>query len=462
MKIGTSGFRGIYCDNFTKENVQKICQCISNMIFENNYKKEVIIGYDNRFMSETFAKWCCEVFGANKIKSLITQTSVPSPLVSLATKHKKVDFAVMITASHNPYFYNGLKVYVKDGKEPEKWQEEILNNYKKDIKEVKLENFENLVNKRLVEVFDFSSEYVKNIVSLLSFRKFKNTKAVYNVFNGSSLVAVKELKRQLKLEKLDIVNTNRDVSFNFDAPIPNEDKLQDFKEFALENKYDIAFATDGDGDRIAVFDENGKFYNGNELATLLYYFAIKYKNQKGAFIKNYSFSTIVDKLASLFKTEVVETKVGFKYITEGMENNNALFGAENSGCEVKGHAFVKDGLVVFALLLEIIEYLNKPLSQIVQEMKKEISYNMEYCEYSFSVKDKQKIIEYLNKKTPKFKKKIVEVGKLDGFKYIFEDGSWLLIRFSGTENLLRIVVEEYSKKALKDLIDNTIELVKNI
>ena len=118
---------------------------------------------------------------------------------------------------------------------------------------------------------------------------------------------------------------------------------------------------------------------------MLYYFAIKYKNQKGAFIKNYSFSTIVDKLASLFKTEVVETKVGFKYITEGMENNDALFGAENSGCEVKGHAFVKDGLVVFALLLEIIEYLNKPLSQIVQEMKKEIGYNMEYCEYSFSV-----------------------------------------------------------------------------
>ena len=151
MKIGTSGFRGIYGDNFTKENVQKICQSICNIIKKYNYKKEVLVGYDNRFMSENFTIWCCEVFGGNNIKCLITKTSVPSPLTSLATKKLELDFSVMVTASHNPYYYNGLKVYSKEGREPEPWQEEILNAYKEEIKKIKVQNFEILKNNNLVE-----------------------------------------------------------------------------------------------------------------------------------------------------------------------------------------------------------------------------------------------------------------------------------------------------------------------
>ena len=462
MKIGTAGFRGIIGDEFTKANVTKIIQCMCNIIDRENLKREVLIGYDNRFMSEIYAEWIAEVLVANNVKAQITQTSVPTPLVSFMTKKLNLDFGVMITASHNPYFYNGLKVFSKLGREVDKRMEDIFNSEPETIEEIKTVSFKEAVENGMVEKVDYTKLYVDNIVSLLKFKDNFNVKAIYNVMSGSSLNAVMELKKQLNLKRLDIVNTHRDALFNLSGPIPTEENLEDYKEYALENKYEFAFATDGDGDRIAVFDEKGKFYNGNELNALIYYFMLKEKGMNGAFVKNYSFSTIVDKIANKFGTKVYETKVGFKYVTEALIENEALIGAENSGSEVKGHVFVKDGLVVFTLLLEIIEFYKKPLSKIFSDMKKFANYDMAYIEYSYKVEEKEKIIEYLKSNNPKFSKKIAEKGTLDGFKYIFEDGTWVLIRFSGTENLIRLVIEENSQKDLEKLLEETKEIIANI
>ncbi|MBR4002913.1 MAG: hypothetical protein IKI95_02440 [Clostridia bacterium] len=462
MKIGTSGFRGIIADEFTKENVTKIIQCLCNIIDREKAKREVVVGYDNRFMSEVFAKWICEVLAGNNVKAYITNTSVPSPLVSYATKYLKNDFGIMVTASHNPYFYNGLKLYEKEGKEVDNRLEGILNSEPITITNVNIISYEQGKENGLIEEVSLTKPYIDNIISLIKFKEKFDTKVIFNVMNGSSLVAVEQLKKQLKLKNLDIVNTHRDALFNLDGPIPNEDKLQDYRKHALENKYDFAFATDGDGDRMAVFDEKGKFYNGNEINTLLYYFMIKEKGLSGPFIKNYSFSTIIDKLAKKLGQNVVETKIGFKYISEALIENNALIGAENSGGEIKNHVYVKDGLVIFALLLEIVEYYKLPLSQIFNNLKKEAGYTMEYVENSFTVDNKQKIIDYLTTKQPKFSKKVVEKGDLDGYKFKFEDGTWVHIRFSGNENLIRVVVEQNSKKELEDMLEEAKQIIADI
>lgn len=462
MKIGTAGFRGIIGDEFTKENVTKIIQCMCNIIDRENLKREVLIGYDNRFMSEVYAEWISEVLVGNNVKVKLTNTSVPTPLVSFMTKKLNLDFGVMITASHNPYFYNGLKIFSKLGREVDKRMEDIFNSEPETITEIKKVSFKDAVEQNMVEKVEYTKNFVDNIISLLKFKDNFDVKAIYNVMNGSSLNAVMELKKQLNLKNLDIVNTNRDALFNLGGPIPTEENLQEYKDFALKNKYEFAFATDGDGDRIAVFDENGKFYNGNELNALIYYFMLKEKGMNGAFVKNYSFSTIIDKIANKFGTNVVETKVGFKYVTEGLIENDALIGAENSGSEVKGHVYVKDGLVVFALLLEIIEFYKKPLSKIFDDVKKFANYDMAYIEYSFKIDNKEKIIEYLQKNDPKFTKKIAKKGTLDGFKYIFEDGTWILIRFSGTENLIRLVIEENTQKDLDKLLQESIKIVEDI
>lgn len=462
MKIGTSGFRGIIGEEFTKENVLKIIQCVCNQIEKNNLKREVIVGYDNRFMSEVYAKWICEVFAGNNVKTIYTLTSVPSPLVSLMTKKYENDFGIMVTASHNPYYYNGLKVYVKEGKEPDSELENILNTQTENIKNVNVLDYDEAVNKNLITTKDYTSEFVTNITNLLKFKNNFKAKVLFNVMNGSSLNAVKELKKQLNITNLDIVNTNRDALFNLDGPIPNEDKLQDFKKYAIDNGYDFAFATDGDGDRIALFDEKGNFYCGNELNALIYYFTVKEKKQKGPIVKNVTVSKLVENVASLLGEKAIETKIGFKNVTEALVNNNALVGAENSGSEIKGHTFCKDGLVVFALVLEILEYYKKPFSQIFADLKKEANYNMSYRETSLKVTSKEKIINYLNNNTPNFNKKIVSTSTLDGYKYYFEDGSWLSIRFSGTESLLRIVAETNTSKELEEIINKAFEILKSI
>ncbi len=462
MKIGTSGFRGIIGDDFTKENVTKIAQAICDVIIKQNYKKNIIIGYDNRFMSEISAQWLSEVFAGNKIEVLLTDSSVPSPLVSFATKKLNYDFGIMITASHNPYYYNGLKVFSKEGKEPQEWLEKILNKKPEKIKKVKYLDFNKAKELNLVRYFNYNKEYVKNIVKLLKFKKEFNVKTAFNVMNGSSAFVIEELKKQLKLENLDVYNTKRDALFNLGGPIPNEENLQDYIKTAVKNKYNFAFATDGDGDRVSVIDEKGVFHNCNEVASLLYFFAIKEKGLKGGIVKNYSFSTLIDKLAQKLNFKVYETKIGFKNITKELIKNDALMGAENSGCEVKGHVYIKDGLLVYALLLEVVQFYNKPLGKIFKELKEFANYDMSYIEHSFKVDKKEAIINYLQKNKPVFSKKIIKTGNLDGFKYIFEDNSWVLLRFSGTENLIRVVVEQPTKEEMDSILEQSINIIKSI
>jgi len=451
MKIGTSGFRGIISDEFTKQNVEKIIQCICDLIKKDNLKKEVFVGYDNRFMSENFAKWICGVFVGNGINVKLSSSSVPSPLVSFATKRLENDFGIMVTASHNPYYYNGLKVYVKDGKEPDEELEKILNKKPEKIKKILKTSFDDGMREKKIIPISFEKEFINDILSFVDLKQ-NNHKVVFNVMNGSSLSSILELKKKLDLKNLEIYNYERDPLFNFYGPIPNEDNLIEFKSFVKENNFEMAFATDGDGDRIAVFDENGKYYNGNYIASLIYYYLKKEKKLKIPFIKNASFSSIIDLIAEKFGERVIETKVGFKHISKALIDNDGFIGAENSGCEIKDHCFVKDGIIIFAFLLEILSFYDKPLSKIFKDMENFAKYKMVYKEISLKVDNKERIVKKLKKVIPSFKKKIVKTGLLDGFKYIFDDTTWILIRFSGTEDLMRIVCEQNSNKEIDDLI----------
>lgn len=460
MKIGTSGFRGVIGDEFCKENVCKITQCLFDILKKKKFKKEVVVGYDNRFLSEVFAKWVCEVLCANGVLTKLTKTSVPSPLVSFANRFFKNDLSVMITASHNPYYYNGLKIFSHDGQDLELDLEIMFEKMLKKTKIYKFLDYEECEKNGKIEKIDLVKEYVKSILGVMKYKKNIKTKTLFNVMNGSCFEPVIELKKQLKLD-CDIVNAERDISFGFSAPIPNEEKLQDFKKLALEKNADFAFATDGDGDRLAVFDEKGNYHNGNEVCSLIYYFAIKKKKKKGAFVKNFSFSILADRVCEYLKTEVVETRIGFKHIAQKIVEIGGLIGAENSGCEIASHTSTKDGLIVFALLLEIVNFYDKPISKIIEDMKKEVKYNLIYKEISFKVKNRQKVKDYFeNPAIKKFGKNVKKVDKLDGVKFIFDDDTWLLVRFSGTENLLRVVAEQNTEKEVKKMLKTAVEIVK--
>lgn len=451
MKIGTSGFRGIIGEEYTKDEVCKIVECTCKIIEKQNFVRKVVIGYDNRFMSEIFARWASEVFVSHNIHVIMCKKSVSSPLLSFAGNYEKVDLSLMITASHNPYMYNGIKIFSSHGQDLELYIEELYDKYLPKIKNYKVLDFDEGEKRGLIEYKDYSNEFVQNMLKLLKFKIDKNLKTLFDCMNGSSVSVITSLKKALKLN-VEILNTNRDALFDLKGPIPTEENLTKFKKYAIEQKVDFAFATDGDGDRVAVYDEKGNYLSGNELASLIYYFAIKEKGLKGGFVKNYSFSTLIDKICDKYNKDLFETSIGFKYISQKMIDTNSLVGAENSGIEVKGNVYTKDGLVVYLLLLEILSFYKKPLSKIVEEMKSDVGYTLKYREYSFNVKNKSKIIRTLQKEIPEFKKEVVKVGHLDGFKYYFKDGTWALVRFSGTEELLRLVCEQKTKKEVDELI----------
>ena len=461
MKIGTSGFRGVIGEEFNKNDVCKIIQATCKIINKYKFKRQVVVGYDNRFMSEIFAKWVAEVLCANDIEVLLTSSSVPSPLISFAGKHFDNDISIMITASHNPYYYNGIKIFSKYGQDLEAYLEKEFKKILPRTNKVKRVDFDDALSQGKIKKVDLTKEYAKCLEKLLKYKKDISIKTIFDVMHGSSFNQIKQLKQDLKLD-VEIVNFDRDVSFGFDAPIPNQTKLEKLKKLAKENNVDFVFATDGDGDRLSVLDKYGNYYNGTEIACLLYYFAIKEKCFDGAFVKNYSFSLLADKICDYFGTDLITTKVGFKYIGDQLIKNNAILGAENSGCEINGGAFTKDGLAVYVLLLEVVNFYKKPLCKIIESMKAEVGYDMSYKEISFEVKNKKKVIDFFAKNKVKFSKEIISCGTLDGFKYFFDDGGWILIRFSGTENLIRLVCEQNSMQEVDSILQEVKNLVERI
>ena len=461
MKIGTSGFRGIIGEEYTKDEVCKIIECTCKIIEKQKFIKKVVIGYDNRFMSEIYARWACEVFASHGIQVVLPKGSVSSPLISFAGKFENVDISIMITASHNPYMYNGVKIFSKNGQDLELYLEEQYNKISPKIKKYEILDFVEAEKRGLIQYKDYAREFAGNMAKLLKFKIDRNLKTLFNCMNGSSVSSINELKKMLKIN-VEVLNTNRDALFNLKGPIPTEENLDDFKKYALSQKVDFAFATDGDGDRVAVYDEKGNYLSGNELASLLYYFAIKEKGLEGGFVKNYSFSTLIDYICKKYDKNLYETKIGFKYISQKMIDTSSLVGAENSGIEVMGNVYTKDGLVVYLLLLEIVSFYKMPLSKIIENMKKDVGYNLSYREFSFTVRDKNKVIKRLEREMPEFKKEVISVGHLDGFKYYFKDSTWALIRFSGTENLLRLVCEQKTKKEVDELISFLKEYTSSI
>lgn len=461
MKIGTSGFRGVIGDDYTKENVCKIAQVTCDILEKYNFQKIVSLGYDNRFMSEFYAKWVAEVFCANDVKVLFIKDPTSSPTLSFAGKFYKTPLNLMITASHNPYVYNGVKIFSRDGQDLELYLEKEYTKRVAKIKKYKSMDFDDGIKRDKIQFVDPTNEFADALLSLMKNRPNKKLKVAYNALHGSSVKLIKVVREKLKFD-FPILNEDRDPTFNFSSPLPNEDRLQEYKKFAIDNKLDFAFATDGDGDRVGVFDEKGNYYAGNELSTLIYYYLVKFCGKKGGFVRNYSLSQLSNLTCKALGTKIYETKIGFKYIGQAMRDFNALVGAENSGIEIYGGAWTKDGMVVFVMLIDILSHFNLPLSEIFENFKKDVGYKMFYKEVSFPVKDKGKVLSALSKTTPEFGREILAKENLDGYKYYFTDGGFALIRFSGTENLLRLVCEEKNKLLVLEVINKIKTFVDNL
>ena len=409
--------------------------------------------------------WAIEVFAYEGIKSYFINRSSPTPLIMYYVMKEELTYGMMITASHNPAIYNGIKVFTYGGRDANETQTKEIEKYigevEKDCEEgnkVKILEYDKALANGYVVEFNPLNDYIDNIIKEVNIEAIRESKlrVVLDPMYGVSQTSLKTILSIARCD-VEVIHERHDTLFGGKLPSPSAATLRTLQNYVIDYKYDIGIATDGDADRIGVIDDEGKFLHPNEILVLLYYYLVKYKGWSGPVVRNIATTHMLDKVALGFKEKCYEVPVGFKHISAKMQETNAIIGGESSGgLTVRGHINGKDGIYAAALLVEMIAVTGKKLSKIVKEIQDEFgSLYMAERDYKFSQKKKDEIYDILliQKKLPDMELEIDHVSYLDGCKIYFKNGGWIIARFSGTEPLLRIFCEMDSEKKSEDLCD---------
>ena len=461
IKFGTGGWRAFIGEEFTKANVQLFAQAIANiMIKENAQEKGIVIGYDRRFLSDKAAVWFSEVIAGNGIKVLFIYKISPTPLTMFAVQKLNAKYGVEITASHNPADYNGIKIFIEGGKDATHEvtlliEEEIQKTGYDNIKSM---DFENGKENGIIQGAHCFNEYIDKILDMIDIKAIrdKGLKILLDPMHGVSKTSLQTILVTARCE-LDLINERHDTLFGGRLPAPTTSTLRRLSDLVIEKGYDIGIATDGDADRVGIIDEKGSYIHPNNILVLLYHYLLKYKGWKGGVVRNLCTTHILDRIASACGEKCYEVPVGFKHISYKMEEKDALIGGESSGgLTIRGHIKGKDGIFASSLLVEMICVTGKHLSELLDEIYN--LYGRMYVaekDFKFSREKKEELTEllFVEKKTPDFRREIKNIHYFDGLKIEFADGGWIVCRFSGTENLLRIADEMNSEEDAEQVND---------
>ncbi|HEX7714153.1 MAG TPA: phosphoglucomutase/phosphomannomutase family protein [Bacillota bacterium] len=451
IKFGTGGWRAIIGEDFTKDNVQLLSQAVAELI-----KTELcanggfVIGYDRRFLSDKAAKWIAEVLAGNGIKVYFIDKVAPTPLVMFTVKNLQVPYGAAVTASHNPADYNGVKIFTKGGRDA---TEEVTGKLESFIekclgtgKKIRSLPFEEALQEQRIEIIDPFNEYIDTILGMIDTEAIKNQKLkiILDPMFGVSKTCLQTILLTARCE-VEVINDRHDTLFGGRLPSPTTHTLQRLRDLVVEKGYDIGIGTDGDADRLGIIDEKGDFIHPNNILALLYYYLLKYKGWKGGVVRNVATTHLLDRIARDFGEECYEVPVGFKYISSMMEEKNALLGGESSGgLTIRGHIKGKDGVFAASLLIELLSVTQKSLSELLEEINGRYGYfYMVENDFRFDAVEKARLMQRLfeEKAMPRFHESIAKVSYRDGLKVYFENGGWIIARFSGTEPLLRIFTE---------------------
>lgn len=454
IQFGTGGWRAVIGDGFTKENIQILARAIADkMHVEGVAQKGIVIGYDRRFLSKEAMQWAGQVFAQEGITAYLINKSAPTPLVMFYVMKHEFPYGMMITASHNPAIYNGIKVFTAGGRDADETQTAEIESYIKDVTDIPPEEMEydEALKKGLIQEIYPLNEYLDNIIAAVDMDKIRSAglKVALDPMYGVSETSLKTILLTARCD-VETIHERHDTLFGGKLPAPTATTLRALQNYVIDKKCDIGVATDGDADRIGVIDDTGRFLHPNDILVLLYYYLVKYKGWKGPVVRNICTTHMLDKVAEKFGEKCYEVPVGFKHISAKMYATDAVIGGESSGgLTVRGHIKGKDGIYAAALLVEMIAVTGKKLSQIVKDIEAECgTISMEERDYKFNQEKKDSIRKVLleEKKLPCLPFAIADVSYLDGSKVYFENGGWVTARFSGTEPLLRIFCEMPAKE----------------
>lgn len=463
IKFGTDGWRAIIAKDFTVENVARVTCATADWILKNNKTKKVVVGHDCRFAGELFAETVAKVFASKGIHVLLSKGFVSTPMVSLGTKQYAASIGVVLTASHNPPSYNGYKLKSEFGGplSPVKVQEiEDMIPDKSTIDPDAL-TLDELIQQGKVEIVPLEDNYVAHIeknFDLDAIRK-SGLKLAYDAMYGAGQRVVPRI-----LPEAVLLHCDHNPSFRGQAPEPIHKNLIEFSELIKKSgDIDCGLATDGDADRIGLYNSRGEFIDSHHIILLLIHYLVKYKGMKAKVVTAFSTTPRVKIMCDHYGLESEVVKIGFKYIADIMTVEDILVGGEESGgIAIKGHIPERDGIWMGLVIWEFMAKSGKTLDDLIAEIY-EITGSFAFERNDLHLKEelKQSIIQKMNNGGWKsFGKYAVEnVEAIDGTKYYFPNREWVMIRPSGTEPVLRVYAESTDQKGAFSILEEVKKVI---
>ncbi|MCA9406090.1 MAG: phosphoglucomutase/phosphomannomutase family protein [Candidatus Omnitrophica bacterium] len=457
IEFGTDGWRGVISDNFTYKNVAIVAQALCEWIkkdakIKKGQKKVVAVGYDARFLSREYAEIVSSVLAKNNIGVFLSKDIIPTPALSYGVVDLKGVCGVMITASHNPAKFNGVKIKTAEGGGAGK---DITDKVEKYLHKtpVKTMDYLDAVDAKKIILHDFKKSYFKFMRNYLDLPKLKSSKfkIIQDVMHGSGGTVLKDV---LNDTSLDIHLMREDVNPSFEGvkPEPIEDYVPEILQRVKKEKFDIGLILDGDADRIAAVDSNGEYINPQRILALLTVHLVRNRGRSGGVVITTCGSMIMKHISDKLGLKLYETPVGFKYISDLMVNERIVAGGEEAGgMGVQDYIPERDGTLAGLLLVEMMVYQNKNIKQILDEMEKEFG-RYYYTRSDLDLRGRKFDKAKIAKIDKLLDEKVVKVQTEDGVKLICEDESWLMLRPSGTEPLVRAYSEAKSLKKAKELL----------
>ena len=466
IKFGTDGWRGEIAEDYTFENLRRAAQGFASYLLEKGFAGQwVVVGHDKRFHSENFAAATAEVLAANGLNVHLTDGATPTPVIAYEVVNKKACGAVNITASHNPPTDNGFKVRDPNGGaiDPEglKRIEALIPDSVEDVKRVDIKD---AVKDKKIVYFDASVAYFEHVQKFVDIQKIKDAglTVVVDAMWGNGAGWFTKLLNGGKTKVIEIHNEHNPSFPEMKRPEPIRPNIDMGLKATVENKADVLLITDGDADRCGIGDENGEFINQLRVYALLAYYLLDVRGERGDIVKTLSTTTMLNKLGQMYGVPVHETGVGFKYVAPKMMETNALIGGEESG----GYAFrdnvpERDGILAGLYFLDFMVRTGKKPTELLQMLFEKLGgeYFYDRVDTPFSGERKAREQKILDAKPETIGGlKVTELVTVDGFQFKMEDGGWLLIRFSGTEPIMRVYCETMHKDKVQAILDDGLKV----
>ncbi|MDQ3050340.1 MAG: phosphoglucomutase/phosphomannomutase family protein [Bacteroidota bacterium] len=457
IKFGTDGWRAIIAKDFTVDNVIRVAEATATWMLQQSKSPKVVVGHDCRFGGELFAETVAKVMCSKGIKTFLAKGFVSTPMISLGAVKTGSDVGVIITASHNPAEYNGYKLKGSYGGPLLPSMVTEIENMIQDAPSLKTEDLSisDFEKSGLLEYVDLESMYCDHVESnfdLESIRK-SGLQLAYDAMYGAGQNVMRRL-----LPDITFLHCDYNPSFMGQAPEPIHKNLTEFSDMIrISGNIDSGLVTDGDADRLGFYDSEGNFVDSHHIILLLIHYLYKYKGVKGKVCVAFSATPRVQKLCAHYDLPIEVVKIGFKYIAEIMIKEDVLLGGEESGgIAIKGHIPERDGIWMGLVLWEFMAKSGKTLNELIDEVYAITGpFSFERNDLHIREDIKQKVLS--NCKAGSYssfgKYKVSRVEDLDGYKYFFENGDWLMIRASGTEPVLRTYAESNSRAAAFDILD---------